>query len=293
MTNKTIDMNRRQLVRTFAATAACGFVRPISFAQSSAGMTAAQVVSQIKEHLNMQWDSKTYRDTFKAGDPDTPVKGIASCFMSTLDVLQRANKRGLNFVITHEPTFWTDADLIEPIKNDPFYHEKLNFIEKNGMVVWRIHDHWHRFQPEPMTEGTESLLGWQKNAIGNRVYQIAPTRLSDLASQIAKGLYSRSVRYVGDKDLMVKTVGRGGHTLGGNITALEEADVSLSSEVREWETVEYVRDLIESGAKKGLIVISHEAGEEEGMVVFTKWMKGVTPAIKVEFISTHDQMYFA
>jgi len=91
---------------------------------------------------------------------------------------------------------------------------------------------------------------------------------------------------------MVSTVSRGGHTLSGNIEALDEADVGIASEIREWESVEYIRDLVATGAKKGFIVLSHEAGEEEGMVVFAKWMKTVTPEIRTQFISTDDRMYF-
>lgn len=96
---------------------------------------------------------------------------------------------------------------------------------------------------------------------------------------------------MGDPDLVVTTVGRGGHPLGSNIAVLEKADVALASEIREWESVEYVRDLIASGAKKGMIVISHESGEEEGMLVFTEWMKTVTPSIKTVFVPTQDRMY--
>lgn len=58
------------------------------------------------------------------------------------------------------------------------------------------------------------------------------------------------------------------------------------------ESVEYTRDLIASGAKKGLLVLSHEAGEEEGMVIFAEWMKTVAPDIRTLFISTDDRMCF-
>jgi putative NIF3 family GTP cyclohydrolase 1 type 2 len=291
MSHPPFNMTRRKFTQGATLIAAAGAVRPLAMAQTLTAPTAAEVVASIKQHLNMTWNAKTYRDTFKAGDPNTPVKAIASCFMSTFDVLQRAHAQGLNFVISHEPTFWTDSDMIEPIKNDPLYLEKLRFVERNGMVIFRIHDHWHRFLPEPMTVGTERLLHWQNDPARPKFYQFPPTKLQTLAEQVATRLYSRSVRIVGDPDLMVTTVGRGGHPLGPNIAVLQEADVVLASEVRERETVEYVRDLIDSGAKKGLILISHEAGEEEGMLVFTEWMKTVAPDIRTVFVPTHDRLY--
>jgi putative NIF3 family GTP cyclohydrolase 1 type 2 len=285
-------MNRRRFAVNAAAMALTATtLSKSSLAQSSSGMTAAQIVDEIKKQLNMPWDDKTYRDTFKAGDPNTRVNGIACCFMSTFDVIRRAQAKGLNFVITHEPTFWTDADLVEPIKTDPFYLEKLHFVQKNGMVVFRIHDHWHRVKPEPMTAAINQALAWPFDAADPRLYKISPMRLQDVGLHAAKTLYTRSVRLVGDPNLMVDTIARGGHTLGGNISALDKADVVISSEVREWESVEYGRDLIASGAKKGMIIISHEAGEEAGMDLFTQWMKKVTPSIRTEFVPTHDRLY--
>ena len=58
-------------------------------------LTGADVVRRIKEHLDMEWDQASYRDTLKAGDLALSVKGVAVCFMSTLNVLQRANAQGL------------------------------------------------------------------------------------------------------------------------------------------------------------------------------------------------------
>jgi hypothetical protein len=226
-------MNRRRFAMNAAALAfSSAAIRETLFAQPFARVTGSEVVEQIKQHLNMPWDNKSYRDTFKAGDPKTPVNGIACCFMSTFDVLKRAQAKGLNFVITHEPTFWTDADSIDPIKTDPLYLEKLHFVEKNGMVVWRIHDHWHRVQPEPMTAANNQALGWPSDPANPRVYKVPPTRLEDLGTHVAKALYTRSVRLVGDPNLMVSSIGRAGHTLGDNVNALQVADAAVKGGVR-------------------------------------------------------------
>ena len=95
---------RRFAVDAAALALASSALGKVLAAQSPSVMTAAEVVEQIKQHLNLTWDNKSYRDTFKAGDPATPVHGIACCFMSTFDVIKRAQAKGLNFVSTHEPT---------------------------------------------------------------------------------------------------------------------------------------------------------------------------------------------
>ena len=110
----------------------------------------------------MPWSKETV-DTFKAGNPDTPVTGIAVTMMATMDVLERASAKGLNFVITHEPTFYAHLDTPEGMpESDPVWSEKREFIEKHGMVVWRFHDHWHMRKPDGIEAGTVHALGWEK-----------------------------------------------------------------------------------------------------------------------------------
>ena len=54
------------------------------------------------------WREKTV-DTFKAGNPDTLVTGVATTVMATLGP-PPGRGGGRNLVITHEPTFYTGND---------------------------------------------------------------------------------------------------------------------------------------------------------------------------------------
>ena len=121
------------------------FIAPFAtiptFAQSNPP-TARQVVKMIQDNIGIPWQKETV-DTFKAGNPDTPVTGIAVTMMATMDVLERAAANHENFVITHEPTFYNHLDVPEGMpESDPVWAEKRAFIEKHNMVVWRFHDHW-------------------------------------------------------------------------------------------------------------------------------------------------------
>jgi len=77
--------------------------------------TAREIVAAIQAHVGIPWMEKTV-DTFKAGNPDTPVTGIAVTMMATMDVLQRAAANGQNLVITHEPTFYNHLDVPEGVE---------------------------------------------------------------------------------------------------------------------------------------------------------------------------------
>ena len=115
--------------------------------------TARALVEEIKKQVGVPWQHDTV-DTFKAGNPDTQVTGIAVTMMATMDVLERASAKGLNFIITHEPTFYAHLDTPEGLpNNDPVWSEKRAFIEKHNLVVWRFHDHWHMRHPDGIEAG--------------------------------------------------------------------------------------------------------------------------------------------
>ena len=57
--------------------------------QTHATLTANQIIERIRAHVGVPWQKKTV-DTFKAGDPQTPVTGVAVTMMATYDVLVRA-----------------------------------------------------------------------------------------------------------------------------------------------------------------------------------------------------------
>jgi putative NIF3 family GTP cyclohydrolase 1 type 2 len=273
--------------REFAALTAGGLLA------QSGQPTARQLVDRIQQNMGVPWNPKSYRDTFKAGNPDTAVKGIASTFMSTLDMLQRASARGLNFVITHEPTFWSDRDTTDTLTTDPLFKFKTDFVEKNKMIVWRSHDHWHQRRPDGIFSGWNKALGWESylSADDPRIYNLPPTTLDAVARHMARRLKTRSIRVVGDPKLKVAKVGRGSHALDANMAMLPTVDLILVSEARERETIEYVRDTVQAGQAKGMILISHEAGEEAGMDEFALWQRTIVKEVPVEFVPTNDAFW--
>ena len=172
-------------------------------------ITAREVVAEIQKQVRVEWQTETV-DTFKAGDPDTAVTGIAVTMMATMDVLQRASAKGLNFVITHEPTFYAHLDTPEGMpQSDPVWAEKRAFIEKHGMVVWRFHDHWHMRRPDGIEAGMVRSLGWEKfqNAENQYLFVLPETTVKNLAEEVASKLGSPVVRVVGEPEMKVTKVG--------------------------------------------------------------------------------------
>src|SRR5260370_33649728 len=105
-------------------------------------LTAGQVVERIKNNVGIPWRAQAV-DNIIAGSSETPVKGIATTMMATLDVVQRAAAAGRNMVITHEPTFYSHQDKTDTLKEDATCQFKLDFLKKHEMVAFHFHDHWH------------------------------------------------------------------------------------------------------------------------------------------------------
>jgi putative NIF3 family GTP cyclohydrolase 1 type 2 len=260
-------------------------------------ITAREVVEEIKKEVGVPWSKETV-DTFKAGNPDTPITGIAVTMMATMDVLERASAKGLNFVITHEPTFYAHLDTPEGMpESDPVWSEKREFIEKHGMVVWRFHDHWHMRKPDGIEAGMVHALGWEKyQSPQNQFLFVMPeTTVLKLAQEVAKKLDSPVVRVVGEPGMKVTKVGLspGASGFQAETHALESdaVEVLFVGETREWETVEYTADAVTQKRKKALIVIGHVPSEQAGMEECTRWLKGFVKDVPVEFVAAKQPFW--
>ena len=262
-------------------------------------LSAREVISRIQAHVGVPWQAETV-DTFKAGNPEEPVTGIALTMMATMDVLERAAASGKNLVITHEPTFYSHLDKLDVLpekKKDPVLAAKLAFIAEHHLVVWRFHDHWHRRTPDGIEAGMAHALGWEKQQDPENQYLFAvpETTLESLASDLKKKLDVHVLRVVGDPHVKVKRVALvpGASGLQKETLALErnDVDVLVTGEPREWETVEYVADAVTEGKHKALIILSHIPSEQAGMEECTRWLKTFVTEVPVEFVPAKDPFW--
>jgi putative NIF3 family GTP cyclohydrolase 1 type 2 len=254
-------------------------------------MTAAQIVTRIQQQLAAQgiaWRAEG-RDVFKAGSPETEVRGIATTGMSTFDLLRRASARGRNLVITHEPTFYNDRDLTAGLEADPVYLAKQKFIADNSLVVWRFHDHAHAMRPDPLVAGSARALGWTQYASPTdpRLYVIPPTTLRALAADVARRLNDRAIRIVGDPEMKVTRIALGP---GYGIPPLTpDVDVSIGGEAPEsGGNAEYALDAAAAGRPKGTIILGHMMSEDPGMQKVAEWLRTFLEGIPIEFIAAGE-----
>jgi putative NIF3 family GTP cyclohydrolase 1 type 2 len=288
----TFDASRRAFLIASIGLAATQVARP----QTAQAITAGQVIERIKANVGIPWRAQTV-DNIIAGTVDTPVKGIATTMMATLDVIQRAAANGKNMVITHESTFFSHQDKTDQILQDPTYQFKLDFLTKHNMVVFHFHDHWHGRRPDGIATGMTRELGWEKNADPQnpRMFTFPEISLARFAKDIETRLKIRTMRVVGDPKLPVNRVlaswGNVSLMPGIPFLARPDVDVLVVGETHEWELVEYVQDAIASGKKKALIVLGHVVSEQAGMKYCAEWLKDFVKEVPIEFIAAAEPFW--
>ncbi len=274
-------------------------------------MTIQEILDKLKAfHAPLEHPEHTC-DTVKCGDPGAECTGVGvTCYVS-MDVIRRAREKGINLLITHEPTFYNHADHTGFLENDPVYLEKRAALADAGVVVWRDHDHIHgpggpKAVSHPYIDyifyGIARELGWENYAEGEATkplwFRIPKTTVAGLARELMEKLDLNGVRVVGDVNAAVSTVFLCQHVNGDEhddsiIADAAGADVMLPLEIVDWTLSEYVRDAAGQGRGKAIIEMGHFNLEELGMKYMTRWLPQVIGAdIPVEYLRSGDPFQY-
>jgi putative NIF3 family GTP cyclohydrolase 1 type 2 len=259
------------------------------FSQTKSPETPAGVVNLIKKNITCPWASQTV-DTFKAGDPDSELKGIAVCMFADMETLKQAVNTGCNFVITHEPVFYNHLDETDSFSEDQVYQEKIKFINENGLVIFRFHDHIHRTQPDGISVGMIKKLGLENFGVNGSLthFQVPKGSLFQFAGEIKKRLNMESIRLIGNPEMQFTNVTFMAGAPGGQrhiqMLAKDDVEVIIAGEAPEWETYLYANDAVSMGKNKAVIFVGHIKSEEAGMEYCAEWLKGFITDVPVHFI---------
>jgi putative NIF3 family GTP cyclohydrolase 1 type 2 len=295
------DLSRREFAALAAAAAVAPFV-PATNVSGAPAVTGGDVIERIKKNIGVDWKVDSL-DTLKAGDVSTVARGIVTTSMATMTVLQQAVKAGANIVLTAQPTFYARADVPTPPASrgeanqasapDAVFTAKNEFITRNRLVVFRLSDHWRQRRPDPLTQGLATALRWSKYQLADdsQRFDVPAISLDTLVSSVKDALRSRGgIRVIGDPRTTVTRIGLlpGTTPIQAALKMLPNVDVIVAGEVREWETVEYVRDKVFAGEKKGLILLGRVVSEEPGMAICADWLKTFVPEVPIRHISAGD-----
>jgi putative NIF3 family GTP cyclohydrolase 1 type 2 len=258
-------------------------------AQNNPPKSPADVVALIKKQVTCPWADKTV-DTFKAGDPQTPLKGIATCMFADMQTLKKAVAQNCNFIITHEPVFYNHLDNTETFQNDPVYKEKMQFIKQNNIVIFRFHDHIHSTEPDGISTGMIDKMELKKYAVNGSLtfFELPEKTLAGFALELKDKLGLETIRIIGQPDMKFTKVAFMAGAPGGqrHIEMLRNPDVEvlIAGEAPEWEIYLYANDAVEQGKNKAVIFLGHVKSEEAGMKYASEWLQTFIKDIPIHFI---------
>jgi putative NIF3 family GTP cyclohydrolase 1 type 2 len=260
-------------------------------------ITANEVVNQIKQHVTCPWMERTV-DTFKAGNPEDEVTGIAVCMFADMKILKEAVANHCNMIITHEPIFYNGQDETANLQKSDVYKEKLKYLNDHKLIVFRFHDHIHRTKPDGICAGMVDKLGWKSNMVDSTYlyFQFKEQTLSEFVNKISSILKTKEFRVVGDKDLkftkVSMSVGASGSLAHLRQLQDERTEVLVAGEAQEWETYQYVNDAVLLGKKMAAIFLGHIPSEEAGMEYCADWLGRFIKDVPIIFIQD-DPVYWS
>ncbi|HEX7585081.1 MAG TPA: Nif3-like dinuclear metal center hexameric protein, partial [Prolixibacteraceae bacterium] len=162
-------------------------------------LTARQIIGEMQTHLTCPWSSETV-DTFKTGNPDDVVTGIAVSMFADMETLRKAVANNCNLIIVHEPNFYNHLDKTDFLADNPVYQKKNEYITQHKLIIFRFHDHWHRTVPDGIYMGMIDKLGWKANQIDKSMlfFKFEEQTVGGFAQKLQEKLKGSQLRIVGD-----------------------------------------------------------------------------------------------
>lgn len=276
-------------------------------------MKVKEIIKGIIEKCEMEPLAETC-DQVIEGSLETEVKGIVTTFMATVEVIEKAHELGANFIITHEPTYFTGNDRRDWLLEDSVYLEKRELLKRYDMTVWRFHDHMHLASADGIYEGMIREFGWEnyrmepKETQGTGIlkysdlcYQLPETTVGKLADELKEKLHMPVMRIVGDPETVVRragllvgggSLGLGDETMPMKLMEDEQLDVIICGDITEWTLCSYVRDAAMLGKNRALIIPGHNRTEEAGMKYLPEWLRPITKELEVVFVEAGEPFVY-
>lgn len=233
-------------------------------------------------------------DELEFGNPDTLVTGIATTFLATQEVIEKAKALGINLIISHEGIFYSHRFNPKIAEDNSVYQKKCETLKESGIAIYRYHDYTHRYIPDVITAGLLKKLSWESYEVKNKqfasILEIPEMTVQEIIAHVKNKLEISNIRFIGDLSMPCKHIGvlvgyRGSGESVIPLVEKENLDIVIYGEGPEWETPEYIRDAVYQGKNKALIVLGHRESEADAMDYLANELQEKFPSVPVKFIA--------
>ena len=250
----------------------------------------AKELQQYLRTMDGGWvDLENTVDTFKSGNPDEEITGIAVGWMSYDSALKQALELNCNMFVTHEPTYFNHHDHETEVFRLEYVRSKKKFIDESGLIILRCHDLWDQVLDIGIPDSWAKQLDFHEPLAGEnyyRVYDVMGRTAFDVAQQVARhtqALGQEAVQLIGPSDAKVTRVaiGTGAITPFLHFVERYKADLAICSD----DGFVYWRDgalSIDMGIP--VIIVNHAVSEIYGMKLLAEHLADKFPDVPVHFI---------
>ena len=248
----------------------------------------------IRSHFvdTCDWvNPETTVDQVIAGDPHKPVTSALVTWISSFAACREAARRGVDLLITHEPTFWTHRNESDAFADDALAREKNRFIEESGLTILRVHDSWDRFPEIGIPFAWAKFLGFDDppaildDTPYHHGYDLPPQPAGRFARHVASrtaAIGEPQVQFSGDPEQTVHRVGLGtGCASAPSVYESMGCDlfVVVDDGTTYWADIQRSMD-----AGFPVIRVHHGTAEEPGMVTLIAYLRKTFPGISFDHL---------
>jgi putative NIF3 family GTP cyclohydrolase 1 type 2 len=270
-------------------------------------MLIREIIDHILAYHPPLGDRRTC-DVIIGANPDVGCTGILVSISPTVEVVRKAIEIGANLILVHEPTFYSGYDDdCAWLEGNEVYEEKRSLLLKHGIGIYRDHDHIHSHNPDGIFHYMLKQLGWSAYVVSKDgrplEIKLPTTTLGELVQHVKEAFGIQTIRYIGNPDAKVSTVGFIGHLLpnettnwsnNAQVAASWKVDVVIPGEIVEWTLPLYIQDAAMLGKAKGMIIPGHFIQEEAGMRWAEEWLRPlVPPDLSITFVSAGEMFRYA
>ncbi len=224
-------------------------------------------------------------DTFKSGNPETEITGVAIAWMSYTSALEQAVELGCNVFITHEPTYYNHFDTDAEIQRFESVQAKQRFIEEQNLIIFRCHDLWDQYPVLGIPDSWGKLFEWHEPTIVTehfRVYEQDFGSALDVARHVANCTQpygQQAVQLIGAPEKMVKRLCIGTGAISPFIDWVKDYDIDLG--ICTDDGIEYWRDgAFAVDMNLAMVVVNHPVSEIIGVQSLFEHLRHQFPDIR-------------
>jgi putative NIF3 family GTP cyclohydrolase 1 type 2 len=226
-------------------------------------------------------------DRFVYGDPEAEVRGIATTWIPTNEVISEAAKRGLNLLVSHEPAFY--FGYAGTRSGDGLVRKKKELLDSLGVTVLRCHDTWDRMPGVGIVDAWGDWLDFpmEERPVESyyRTCLLGDTTVEEVAQRIAHRtapLGQPTVLILVDRRKRAHRMAIG----TGAITHLPSmyelgADLILATDdgMNYWDGGLWAVDL-----QVPLLIVNHATSEKPGMMAMAGYLGDIFPQTPVQYL---------